>query len=162
MKGQVTAQTYFSSDITGKPTLALRGSLGSISGASATSLPANLRFYAGGGGSVRGYSYQSLSPRFNGTPIGGASLVELSTELRVRFTETLGGVVFVDGGNAYTDSVPTFGKSLYYGAGVGLRYYSPLGPLRLDVGVPLNGSNIDGSGVDETGIQFYVSLGQAF
>jgi translocation and assembly module TamA len=161
-KFDLTGQTYFSSDIIGKPTLALRGSFGSLAGASSASLPADLRFYAGGGGSVRGYSYQSLSPHYDGTPVGGGSLLEFESELRVRFSESFGGVVFLDGGNAYVDNVPTLNSLLYYGAGIGARYYSALGPLRLDIGFPLNGRNIDNSGDNETNLQFYVSIGQAF
>lgn len=162
VKFLATGQTYLSSDVIGQPTLALRLSVGGIEGATAANLPANLRFYAGGGGSVRGYSYQSLSPRTNGTPVGGGSLIEMSSELRVRFSDDFGGVIFLDGGNAYSASIPDFSDPLYYGAGAGIRYYSPIGPIRLDAGFPLNGQNIDGSGGSETGMQIYISLGQAF
>jgi translocation and assembly module TamA len=154
---QITAQTYLSEEKWPlKPTLALRASTGSIYGASASSLPANLRFYSGGG-SVRGYSYQSLSPYFEGQPIGGASLLEFSTELRLRFTQSFGGVVFLDGGNAYASSIPHLTNKIYFGSGVGVRYYSPVGPIRFDVGVPLNGADIG-----QTGYAIYVSIGQAF
>ena len=153
-----TAQTYISSDtVKYDPTLALRASVGSIQGSKGSSVPADIRFYAGGGGSVRGYSYQALSPQFNNSPIGGASIVEASAELRLRFTETIGAVTFLDAGNAYAASTPDVGETLYYGAGVGARYYSPIGPLRFDVAVPLNGKDIG-----QTGYQIYVSLGQSF
>jgi translocation and assembly module TamA len=157
VKTQLNLQTYFSSDVTLKPTLALKLTLGSILGADGTDVPSDLRYYAGGGGSVRGYSYQSLSPRVNGKEVGGSSMMAASTEVRVRFTETIGAVAFVDAGNAYEDMMPQIGKDLYYGAGVGARYYSPVGPLRVDVAVPLNGKDIG-----ETGYGLYVSLGQAF
>lgn len=156
-KTTITGQTYYSSDITYKPTLALRASLGSIAGSPYRDLPADLRYYAGGGGSVRGYSYQSLSQHFAGAPVGGGSIVELSSELRLRFTDTIGAVAFFDAGNAFAKSLPDLGGKLYYGTGLGARYYSAVGPIRVDVGVPLNGKDIG-----ETGYQIYVSLGQAF
>jgi translocation and assembly module TamA len=157
LKTTLTGQTYLTAATLYKPTLALRASLGSIAGSPYRELPADLRYYAGGGGSVRGYSYQSLSPHFDGDPVGGGSLVELSGELRLRFSETIGGVAFLDAGNAYASSIPRIDGKLYYGAGVGARYYSSLGPIRLDVGVPLNGGDIG-----QHGYALYVSLGQAF
>lgn len=157
VKTHMNVQGYISSDATLKPTLAMKLTLGSILGAEGRDVPSDLRYYAGGGGSVRGYSYQSLSPRVNGQEVGGSSMMVASTELRVRFTESFGAVAFVDAGNAYADTMPQIGKDLYYGAGVGARYYSPVGPLRLDVAMPLNGKDIG-----ETGYGLYVSLGQAF
>ena len=158
LKLQLSGQHYRSSDtLPLKPTLALRASLGSITGAEGDSVPADIRYYAGGGGSVRGYSYQSLSPYFNGDPIGGSSLIELSSELRMRFTEEFGGVLFADAGNAFAADTPDFSEKLYVGVGTGVRYYSPIGPLRFDIAFPLNGEDIG-----EDGYQFYVSLGQAF
>lgn len=153
-----TGQYYLSSDsIFWKPTLATRLSLGTIYGSKGNSIPADIRYYAGGGGSVRGYSYQSLSPYYLGEPVGGSSLAEMSAELRLRFTKEIGGVAFVDAGNAYASTTPDFSQSLYVGAGTGVRYYSPIGALRADVAFPLNGEDIG-----EEGYQFYVSLGQAF
>lgn len=157
-KTTLLGQTYFAaSDITYKPVLALRSRVGSIIGADAIDLPPDLRYYAGGGGSVRGYGYQSLGPRANGDPVGGASLVEMTAELRLRFTDTFGGVAFIDAGNAYADSTPDLGGDLFYGAGIGVRYFSSFGPLRFDVGVPLNGEDIN-----EDGYAIYISIGQAF
>ena len=161
LKMLATGQTYISSDaekpIKYDPTLALRLSVGSIQGGKGVAVPADTRFYAGGGGSVRGYSYQSLSPQFNGSPIGGASLIESSAELRLHLTPTFGAVIFTDAGNAYATSTPDLSENIYYSAGVGARYYSPVGPLRFDIAFPLNGADIG-----ETGYQFYVSLGQSF
>ncbi len=157
-KVQATGQHYISSDMIAlKPTFASRLSVGAIYGAEGDAVPADIRYYAGGGGSVRGFTYQSLSPYFNGDPIGGSSLIEASGELRLRFTEEFGGVLFVDAGNAYDSTTPDFSETLYVGAGTGVRYYSPIGPLRFDIAFPLNGEDI---GEDE--YQFYVSLGQAF
>ena len=158
VKLQATGQGYVSRDNwLYKPTMAARLSVGSIEGAKGKNVPADIRFYAGGGGSVRGYSYQSLAPQTAGIATGGASLIEASGELRARFTQDIGGVIFLDAGNSYADSVPSFSEKLYYGAGVGARYYSPIGPLRVDMAFPLNGSDIG-----QTGYQLYVSLGQAF
>ncbi len=151
-----TARGYLALNESKTTVLALRGALGSITAASTRDVPADLRFYAGGGSSVRGYGYQDLSPRRSGEPFGGRSLVELSSELRFKFTETIGAATFVDAGNAYDSIYPDFEQPLRIGAGVGLRYYTDFGPLRLDVAVPVNGRDIDSA------YQLYVSLGQAF
>jgi translocation and assembly module TamA len=76
--------------------------------------------------------------------------------VRVRLTETIGVVAFVDAGAAFTSSFPDFGEELRIGAGPGLRYFSPIGPLRLDVGFPVNPRNSDDA------FQLYISIGQAF
>ena len=158
LKTQTSLQTYFSSDTMSlKPTLALKASLGSITGAEGQDVPSDIRFYAGGGGSVRGYEYQSLSPRLNGEPIGGSSMMTAAAEMRLRFNDSFGSVAFLDAGNSYDNAMPQIGKDLYYGAGVGIRYYTAIGPIRVDVAMPLNGKDID-----QTGYALYVSVGQAF
>jgi translocation and assembly module TamA len=81
----------------------------------------------------------------------------MSAELRVRLTESLGLVTFVDGGRAFEDTFPGSGGRMLWGAGVGVRYFTFLGPLRLDVAVPLDRRE----GVDDA-FQFYLSIGQAF
>ncbi len=137
------------------PTLALRGALGSITGTTLGRIPADERFYAGGGGSVRGYGFQKLGDLTGGIPDGGRSFAEISTEARLRFTETIGGVVFVDGGNAYEAEFPD--DEVRWAAGIGARYYTDFAPIRLDVAVPLDRrEEID----DE--FQIYISIGQAF
>jgi translocation and assembly module TamA len=137
--------------------LAGRTALGAMVGESRDAIPANLRFYAGGGGSVRGFGYQ-LAGQLNDDddPIGGRSLLELSGEVRVRITESIGAVAFVDAGTVYSSSAPDFSETLRVGAGPGLRYFSPIGPLRLDVGFPLNPRDSDDTW------QLYISIGQAF
>jgi translocation and assembly module TamA len=138
--------------------LASRIRYGQILGAERARIPATDRFYAGGGGSVRGYPFQSLSPLDeNDDPIGGRSVIELSFELRSRFSERFGMVAFLDGGRAYAGETPDLGERLYWGAGLGLRYYTVIGPIRLDVAVPLQ----DRDGVDDS-FQVYISIGQAF
>jgi translocation and assembly module TamA len=137
--------------------LAGRGAFGSLWGADRDDIPADLRFYAGGGGSVRGFEYKTVGPLLGDDPIGGRSLVELSAELRVKVTNSIGLVGFIDGGNAYENELPNFDEELRWGAGMGVRYYSPIGPLRLDVAIPLNPRDE----IDED-FQVYVSVGQAF
>ncbi len=136
---------------------AVRAGMGTISGQSAADIPADLRFYAGGGGSIRGYPYQKVGPTQDGDPIGGRSILELSAEFRFKVTETIGVVAFVDGGNAYENSYPDLSEPIRWGAGAGLRYYTAFGPLRLDVGFPINPpSNVN------DWFQIYLSIGQAF
>ncbi|WP_051041267.1 BamA/TamA family outer membrane protein [Blastomonas sp. AAP53] len=135
--------------------LAGRLRLGSTIGANRLSIAPSRRFYAGGGGSVRGYGFQRIGPRdANDDPIGGNGLAEFSLEARVRFGD-FGVVPFFDAGNVYSGSTPNL-SSLRYGAGIGVRYYSNFGPLRLDVGTPLNPQTGDSR------IGIYISLGQAF
>lgn len=136
--------------------LAARGSAGTIVGGDTEDIPATRRFYLGGGGSIRGYEYRSVGPEVAGDVVGGLSFVEASLELRFRVTDTIGIVPFVDFGAAYEDPLPDFSEEFRVGAGVGLRYHTPLGPLRFDVAVPLNG---DG---DDPSFAFYVGLGQSF
>ena len=136
--------------------LAGRVRLGTIAGAPRDAIAPSRRFYAGGGASVRGYGYQSIGPRdLNNDPIGGRSLTEFSIEARVKAFGNFGIVPFLDGGNIYTSPLPKF-TDFRFGAGVGVRYYSNFGPIRVDVGTPLNRQPGDSR------IGVYVSLGQAF
>ena len=115
-----------------------------------------MRFYAGGGGSVRGYEYQGVGPKDpKGNPIGGLSYMELSGELRVRITDTIGIVPFVDAG-AVSSSEFLESSRFKVGAGVGFRYLTPFGPLRIDAAVPLN------PGPGDPDFAIYAGVGQAF
>ncbi|WP_404710598.1 autotransporter assembly complex family protein [Sphingomonas sp. MMS24-J13] len=135
--------------------LAGRLRLGSIDGVARDSIAPSRRFYSGGGGSVRGYGYQKIGPvDVNGDPIGGKALTEFGAEARIRFG-TFGIVPFLDGGNLYAGSVPKF-QQLRFGTGLGVRYYSSFGPIRVDVGTPLDRRP------GESRVAVYVSLGQAF
>ena len=136
---------------------ALRLTLGSIDGASVENVPADERFYAGGGGSIRGYEYQAVGPSAAGTPLGGDKLLEFSTELRLQPGNKLGYAAFVDGGTVYNDLLEDSNRALRFGAGLGLRWFTGIGPLRVDVAYPLNP---DVTQVER--VQFYISLGQAF
>lgn len=148
---------YYAVDEDARYVIAGRLGLGSILGDGIASIPANRRFYAGGGGSVRGYSYRSLSPLGpDGEPIGGKSLLEGSLEARIKVTDTIGVVPFFDFGTAFADSYPDFGANVQYAAGIGLRYYTAIGPIRADVAFPLNKRRGDKPAV------LYISLGQAF
>jgi len=114
-------------------------------------------FFAGGGGSVRGFEFKSLSPRDAfGRPTGGRSLVEASLEARLRVTETIGVVPFVDMGQAFAGPVPSRSDGLRVGAGLGLRYYTSLGPIRLDFAVPVDRRR------GEAPYALYVGIGQSF
>jgi translocation and assembly module TamA len=128
---------------------------GSIFGATTFSLPPSRRFYSGGGGSVRGYGYQLIGPRdgFN-DPVGGRSLAEFALEARVRIGD-FGVVPFVDGGSIYDSRIPKL-SDFRFGAGIGARYYSSFGPIRLDVATPINPRPGDPR------VTLFVSLGQAF
>jgi translocation and assembly module TamA len=137
--------------------LASRVAIGLMGPAGRDDIPADLRFYSGGGGSLRGYGYQLAGPLdANDNPLGGRSLFEAAVEMRYRASETIGLAAFVDSGTVYDSMFPDFSEELRVGAGVGLRYYTPLGPFRFDVAMPVNGRDADSS------FQVYLSIGQAF
>lgn len=143
----------------GATTLAGRLHFGTIAGASRGRIAPNRRFYAGGGGSVRGFNFQGVGPTDeDGAPTGGNSLTEAAVEVRHRFTafgNDLGVVGFVDAGQVYEGTLPSF-TNLKVGAGVGIRYFTAFGPLRIDVATPITRRPGDPT------VAFYVSIGQAF
>ncbi|WP_417695284.1 autotransporter assembly complex protein TamA [Roseibium sp.] len=153
---RATGSTYYALDEANRFILAGKVSVGSILAPSIRSVPASRRLIAGGGGSIRGYAYRNVGPRVNGEVAGGRSLVELSGEVRVKVTDTLGVVAFVDAGNAYEDALPDFSQPLKFGVGAGIRYYTPIGPLRVDAAMPLD------PGQDDPDFALYVGLSQAF
>lgn len=136
---------------------ATRLTMGSIAGVAVENIPADERYYAGGGGSIRGYEYQSIGPQLNGTPLGGSELLEFSLEMRMQPGNKLGYVAFVDGGTVYNDLAADSDRTLRFGAGLGLRWFTTIGPLRVDLAYPLNPAP---EHVER--LQFYISLGQAF
>jgi len=152
-RGEASAYKAFDSD--GRFVLAGRLAAGSIIGSSLADIPADRRFYAGGGGSVRGYAYQGIGPHVGGKPTGGKSYAEASVEMRIQVTDTIGIVPFLDAGTVSTGSVPDF-SDIRLGAGLGLRYKTPFGPLRIDAGVPLDRRPGDPS------FGIYAGIGQAF
>ncbi|WP_162487980.1 autotransporter assembly complex protein TamA [Azospirillum lipoferum] len=153
----LNGSTYYDLGNDGRYVAAARIGVGSILGTSLTDIPPDHRFYAGGGGSVRGYGFQKAGPRDRyDDPVGGRSLFEIGAELRIKVTESIGVVPFVDAGTVYDSAYPDFSEPLRVGAGLGLRYYTDFGPLRVDVGIPLNPASGDARW------QLYLSLGQAF
>ena len=139
--------------------LAGRLRLASIQGSELPGIAPSRRLYAGGGGSVRGYGFQAIGPTNDlGEPTGGRSLVEVSAEARIKtglFEGALSVVPFFDAGAVSISQTPDF-NFVKYGAGLGVRYDSGFGPLRLDVGVPINPGPFDSP------VAVYISLGQAF
>ncbi len=138
--------------------LAARARIGSIFGSSRSKVPASQRFYAGGGGSVRGYEFQSIGPLDSkNDPIGGRSVIEVNTEARIKIIDQFGVVPFVDGGQVYDEVYPRLSSgNLQWAGGLGLRYYSPVGPIRFDIAFPINPRPVDDP------FQFYIAIGQAF
>jgi translocation and assembly module TamA len=159
---QVSGSTYF--DVgdwvfgarPGRSVLAFRGLVGSVQGASQFELPPDQRFYGGGSGTIRGFKYQSVGPLFPDlNPMGGTAIDAGTIEYRQRFFDSFGAAVFVDGGQVSAGNIP-FSGAVRIGTGVGLRYYTPVGPVRLDVAVPVNRP----PGGDK--FEFYIGLGQSF
>jgi len=154
LQGQVSG--YLPFDAQGDTVLAGRLHLGSIINGSVADLPAPQRFYAGGGGSVRGFGYQEVGPRLaDNTPQGGLSLTEVSLELRHRLRGPWGLVAFIDAGAIGDRQYPDF-RDLSVGAGVGVRYNLGFGPIRVDVATPVTGRH------GQAPFQIYVSIGQSF
>ncbi|WBH18202.1 BamA/TamA family outer membrane protein [Sphingomonas radiodurans] len=150
--------------------IAGRARAGSIFGIDRDDLSPSRRYYGGGGGSVRGYGFQRLGPFEpvsslvpddegnidigNLRPVGGRSINEFAIEARYRFGN-FGIVPFIDAGNAYDSTFPT-ASDLRMGAGIGGRFYTNFGPMRVDLATPLNPRPGDGK------VALYVSIGQAF
>jgi translocation and assembly module TamA len=150
---QIDASAY--RPVGGRVVLAGRIRLGSIAGAAADRIAPSRRFFAGGGGSVRGYGFQAIGPRdADNNPTGGRSLAEFGAEARIRFGN-FGVVPFIDGGNIYRSELPGL-DGFRFGAGLGVRYHSNFGPIRVDVGTPINPQRGDSR------VTVFVSLGQAF
>ena len=170
----------------GRSVLAVRALLASALGATVSvetidgvqvrvpDLPPDQRFYAGGSGTVRGYRYQSVGPEFpDGNPVGGTALSAINVEFRQRFGRNFGAALFADAGAVGEKLSPLSGlihggrcssgasspsttNCWAVGVGAGLRYYTPIGALRLDLAVPTYRRPND----DRFGV--YIGLGQAF
>ncbi|WP_172971499.1 autotransporter assembly complex protein TamA [Palleronia sp. THAF1] len=152
-------RTYLSFGDDERFTLAGRLQGGSIFGADVTEVSNEYRFYSGGGGTVRGHAYQSLGIVLpNGVDSGGGSYAAASVEARVGITDSIGAVAFYDFGAVGPDSFPD-GDNTHSGAGLGLRYLTPIGPIRLDVAVPVSST---GFADESDGVEIYVGIGQAF
>jgi translocation and assembly module TamA len=153
---QVAGSTYLDVFSDGRSVVALRGLVGKASGVGVFGLPPDQRFYAGGSATVRGYRYQTLGPQFpDEKPTGGTAIATGTLELRQRILGSYGVVGFVDVGQVSSNGTP-FSNNLHAGAGVGARYYTPIGPIRLDLAVPLN--KLPGG----DSFEVYIGIGQAF
>lgn len=127
-------------------------------GASRSDIPASKRLFAGGGGSVRGYGYQTIGPLDEeNDPSGGRLLVELGTEMRFMVTDSIELAAFYEGARVTRDLEAASDEDFRWGTGLGARYHTAIGPVRLDIAVPLDRRDE----IDDA-YQFYVSLGQAF
>lgn len=152
-----SARTRYNFGENDRFTIAARAALGATFGSSLNDLPQNKRLYAGGGGSVRGYGYQEAGPLdVDGAPMGGRSLIEGAVELRTKITGNLQLAGFVDAGSVSPNQLPDFTQKFFIGYGGGLRYLTPIGPIRADVAFPLNRRDTD------RGFQIYIALGQPF
>lgn len=153
---QIAGSTYFDVFDDGRSIVALRGLIGKASGVGVFGLPPDQRFYAGGSSTVRGYRYQTLGPQFRDEkPTGGTAISTGTVELRQRILSSFGIVGFVDVGQVTSTGAP-FASAWHAGAGVGARYYTAIGPIRLDVAVPLN--KLPGG----DSLELYIGIGQAF
>ncbi|HXQ15544.1 MAG TPA: autotransporter assembly complex family protein [Caulobacteraceae bacterium] len=154
LQSQVTGYLPLNADAS--TVLAARVKLGSIVGGSIPNVPADRRFFAGGGGSVRGFNYQGVGPQLSdGTPIGGVSLFESSFEVRQRVSGPWSVAGFLDAGSLGPTPAPDFAH-VEVGAGVGVRYDLGFGPIRLDIATPVTRRKGDPLA------QLYVSIGQSF
>lgn len=153
---QISGSTYFDLFGNGRSIVALRGLVGEVSGASVFGLPPDQRFYAGGSATVRGYRFQTLGPQFaDHIPTGGTAISTGTVELRQRIVGNYGVAAFIDAGQVSANGTP-FTGNWHEGAGVGARYYTSIGPIRLDFAVPLN--KLPGGDRFEV----YIGIGQAF
>ena len=154
--GQLSGSTYIDLSGGGRSVLAMRGIVAKAFGADVFSLPPDQRLYAGGSGTVRGFRYQSIGPQFpDGKPTGGTAMSAGSIEFRQRILDHYGVVGFIDAGQVTANGAP-FTGNWRVGAGIGARYYTSFGPIRLDVAVPLNRQP------NGDAFELYIGIGQAF
>jgi translocation and assembly module TamA len=140
----------------GRSVIALRGLAGAALGAGELSLPPDQRFYAGGTSTIRGYGYQLVGPTFpTGIPSGGTAITTAGMEFRQRLYTNWGLAAFVDAGQVSASLKPLH-SDVRTGAGAGVRYYTPIGPIRFDMAVPVGRRPGDDS------FEIYIGLGQAF
>lgn len=157
LRAEVDARAYRSFGENNRLTLAARGQLGAIAGPTAERTPADYLFYSGGSDTVRGQSYQSLGTTLNnGVKIGGLSLAAASLEARYDVTEKIGAVGFFDIGYVGADAIPLRNGNWHAGTGLGLRYDTGIGPIRLDLATPANGGRF------AKALSVYVGIGQSF
>ncbi len=156
LRSYVDARGYRTFGTARPVTFALRGQLGSIYGSELSRTPADYLFYSGGGGTVRGQEYQSLGVPVGDETTGGRSFLGLTAEARVGVTDSIGVVAFVDAGYVGEEEFYDGSGTWHSGAGLGLRYNTAIGPIRLDVAVPTSGPDTDED------FQIYIGIGQSF
>jgi translocation and assembly module TamA len=153
---EASGSTYFDFGTKGSSVLALRALVGEVPGTNLFALPPDQRFYAGGSATVRGFRYQSIGPQFaDGNPTGGTAIAAGTVELRQRIIGNFGAVAFVDAGQVTANGAP-FSSDWRIGTGVGVRYYTSIGPIRLDFAVPVNREPHGDA------FEVYIGIGQAF
>ncbi|KGJ03365.1 autotransporter secretion outer membrane protein TamA [Paracoccus halophilus] len=155
-------RVYYSFGTDDRFTLAGRGRLGSVFGSEIDETPRDYLFFSGGGGTVRGQPYESLGVRViqgedGRVKTGGLSVANLTAEARIQIREKVGMAIFADAGRVWADNGFSGDSDWHAGAGAGIRYKTPIGPLRFDLAAPVGGGYDDDSGV-----QLYIGLGQAF
>ena len=148
---------YYTFGASARVTLAGRAQLGSIAGANIRDIPANMLFYSGGAGTVRGQRFESLGVDLpGGGTVGGRSFAGFSGELRGMVTDKIQAVGFADTGFVGEDALGTGAGQWHSGAGLGARYFTAVGPIRLDVATPLDGDEVGSQ------LELYIGIGQAF
>jgi translocation and assembly module TamA len=156
VRAYADARAYYGFGAEDRVVLAGRLQFGSISGAPLAQVHPDFLFYSGGAGTVRGQPYKSLDVDLaNGRMTGGRSFVGLSGEIRTRVTERIGAVLFADAGYIGAEQFYDGTGEWHAGAGIGARYLTGIGPIRLDVALPVSGNTGDG-------VQLYLGIGQAF
>ncbi|MDU9005070.1 autotransporter assembly complex protein TamA [Sedimentitalea todarodis] len=156
LSGYFDARGYLSLTSTASIVLAGRVQLGTLIGPSLQDVSPEFLYYSGGAGTVRGQPYESLGVPVAGGISGGRSLLAVSAEVRGRITESISLVGFFDIAAVGRDQFVTADSPYHSGAGLGVRYdLGGLGPLRLDLAMPVEGTTNDG-------LQFYLGIGQAF
>jgi len=156
MRARIDARAYRLLGERGRTVLAGRLQFGTLLGPALTAAPPDYLFHSGGGGTVRGHSYRSLGITLpSDERLGGRSFLGASLELRHQLKGPYGIVAFADFGWVGEGPVPSSSDPWHAGAGLGLRYQTPVGPIRLDLAVPVHGES-------DSAFQLYIGIGQAF
>lgn len=157
VRADAEVKTYYAFDKNAKTVLAARAKIGTLVGPSRSETPSNFLYFAGGGGSARGFGFNNIGIVDSaGNVSGGRSVLETSVELRQKLNDSFGVVAFSDAAVVGKDPIIDFSQDFRVSAGLGVRYYTGLGPIRLDVAVPVNPK----SGDPKFGI--FAGIGQAF
>ncbi|MDR0695763.1 MAG: BamA/TamA family outer membrane protein [Holosporales bacterium] len=143
--------------------ISVYGKIGTIIRNKKRKIPRDKFFFSGGNNSIRGYGYQKIGPiNDQKKPYGGESVFEIGVEPRIRISDTFGIVIFCEGGNVRSSSAPNPFKHLMFGYGFGIRYYAPLGPVRVDLAFPTRKRKTSEGKLIDPPYHFYISIGQAF